>query len=177
MDIENAIGHGEDHLAANESGVFTWDLETNVLHADGALATLFGLDATLVLAGLPLQSYVERIFAADRPMVAEAIHNAVLSGSPYHIEYRVMGKGDVVAEVMAFGRCFRNKDGVPNQYAGIVFPIMKRSEESDPVLAHVALAHKHAVEAGRTEVADALESILEDLVRTLLPPSVAARPH
>jgi PAS domain-containing protein len=145
--------------------VFTWDLESNVLHADGALAKLFGLDAELVLRGLPLQTFIERIHSPDRPRVAEAIHHAVLAGDPYHIEYRVLGKGDLLSEVMAFGRCFRNKDGVPSQYAGIVFPVMERSTEGDPVLAHVALAHKHAVEEGRREVADALEAILEDLSR------------
>lgn len=176
MDFENEVGRGEDHLTRNESGIFTWDLETNVLHADGALANLFGLDTTLVLAGLPLQSYVERIIADDRPRVAKAIHNAVLSGGPYHIEYRVRGKDDLTTDVMAFGRCFRNKEGVPSQYAGIVFPLMKRSEESDPVLAHVALAHKHAVDEGRRDVADALEAILEDLSQNQ-EDLTASRPH
>lgn len=176
MGCEDRIGRGKDHLSAKESGVFTWDLETNVLHADGAVARLFGVDGAQALQGLPLQTFIERIFAPDQPKVAKAIHHAVLTGEPYHMEYRVLGENDRLTDVVAFGRCFRNKEGVPSQYAGIVFPVMARSMDADPVLAHVAMAHKHAVEEGRQDVADALESILEQLSRNQQP-RAGSRPH
>lgn len=161
-----ADGRSEDHLDVRESGIFTWDLNTNRLNGDGAIAKLFGLDARSVFNGLPLQSYIERIHTADRAKVARAIHTAVVSGDPYHEEYRVLGAGDMPVQVLAFGRCFRDEAGNPAQYAGIVFPAMTRSKDSDPVLAHIAMAHKIAVEDGRADIADALEAILEDLSRS-----------
>lgn len=159
-------GPPEEHLTTKESGVFTWDLATNVLHADAALAELFGLDPLSTIAGMPLEAYVARIHTEDRPGVAAAIRASIITGEAYHEEYRVIDGTGSAREVMAFGRCFRDADGIPSQYAGIVFPLMDRSEVPDPVLTHVATAHLHAVEAGRTTIADALEAILEELVQT-----------
>jgi PAS domain-containing protein len=156
----------EAHLTMKESGVFTWDLSTNILHADAALADLFGIEPSATIAGLPVEAYLERIVSEDRPSVAQAISNAVLTGDPYHEEYRVLDRAGEVRKVMAFGRCFRDADGVPSLYAGIVFPVEGQMPGGkDPVLTHVAVAHLHAVEAGRTMVADALETILEELLK------------
>jgi PAS domain-containing protein len=163
MDLEDAETESGERLVSKEPGIFMWDLGQNHLYGDGALASLFGLDPAAVFAGLPLQSYVDRIHDSDRKRVARAIHQAVVSGEPYHIEYHVLSEGDSITHVAAFGRCFRDKSGVPHQYAGIVFPAADLGIATDPVLAHIALAHKHAVNGGRPEIADALESVLEDM--------------
>lgn len=107
-DAARQDGSGEDHLTAKESGIFTWDLETGMLHADGAVAKLFGLNASSVFAGLPIQNYVERICEEDRARVAQSIHHAIVTGDPYHEEYRVLGEDRKETQVMAFGRCFRD---------------------------------------------------------------------
>jgi len=156
----------EDHLTTKESGVFTWALSTNILHADAALAELFGLDPDATIAGLPVNAYIDRIVEGDRPSVAKAINDAIISGNPYHEEYRVIDRSGHARKVMAFGRCFRDADGVPSLYAGIVFPVEEQAPAGEnPILTHVAVAHLHAVEAGNTMIADALEAILEDLVQ------------
>lgn len=159
-------GQGEDHLSSKESGVFTWNLGSTLLHADSAVAKLFGLPVDAVFAGLPIQNYIDRIHLDDRARVAKSIHHAILSGDPYHEEYRVLGEKDVETQVMAFGRCFRDAQGNPANYSGIVFPAMTRTADSDPVLSHIAMAHRIAIDQGRVDVADALEAILEDLSRS-----------
>jgi PAS domain-containing protein len=153
----------EEHLSPHESGIFTWDLRTNVVYADGALAALFGLPSASTIAGLPVEAYIARIHENDRAHVAKAIGHAVVTGAPYHEVYRVLDNNGAAREVMAFGRCFRDAEGVPSQYAGIVFPMTGGTEEADPLFAHIATAHRLAVEAGRTKVADGLEAILVEL--------------
>lgn len=171
MDVTRVQGDEEERLDANDSGIFTWDLETGIVQADTAVAKLFGLKATDALAGLPIEPFLKRIVEADRPKVAQSIHDAILSGDPYHETYSLNGKSGTF-EVVAFGRCFRNADGDPRLYAGIVFKTSDTAGHGDPVLAHVARAHKIAVDAGRAQVADALEAILEDLSRAGNSPSV-----
>jgi PAS domain S-box-containing protein len=154
----------EERLESADSGIFTWDLETNVVQADTAVAELFGLDAEEVLSGLPIEKFMDRIHPKDRPKVAQAIHHAVVSGDPYHELYTTLGKTGT-HDVVAFGRCFRGPSGAPKHYAGIVFKAADRSADADPIIAHIAMAHKIAVETGRMQIADALQAILEDLPR------------
>jgi PAS domain-containing protein len=155
-------GQAESHLVVEESGIYTWDLKANVLQGDTSVARLFGVIPSVALEGLPIEDLLDRIHSDDRPRVAKSIHHAILTGDPYHEVYRVLGHADY-NDVAAFGRCFRDSDGTPNQYAGIVVKVGNRENATDPVLSHVALAHKVASEAGRVDVADALEQILEDL--------------
>jgi hypothetical protein len=128
------------------------------------LAELCGLAPATTIAALPIEDYVGRIVEEDRASVAKAISEAVVTGEPYHEEYRVTDGAGEVRNLMAFGRCFRDTDGVPSLYAGIAFPVEDNPPGGkDPVLTHVAVAHLHAVEEGRTVIAGALEAILEDL--------------
>lgn len=157
-------GDEEKRLEIDESGIFTWDLETNIVQADTAVARLFGLPLSQALKGLPIERYLASIHASDRPKVARSIHNAIISGDPYHEVYTVVGN-EGSTDVVAFGRCFRNTEGKPSHYAGIVFRAAERASDGNPMVAHIAMAHKLAVNAGRAQVADALQSILEALPR------------
>lgn len=155
-------GQAEAHLQIDESGIFTWQLESNTLQGDTSLAKLFGVEPAVALVGLPVEDFLDRIHPGDRSRVAQSIHHAILTGDPYHEVYRVLGHGGY-NDIAAFGRCFRDSEGTPSQYVGIAVRVGNRDREVDPVLSHVALAHKVASEAGRTEVADALEQILEEV--------------
>lgn len=157
-------GDDEDRLGLEEAGIFTWTLETNIVQADTAVARLFGLPQADVVAGLPVDRFLARIHPIDRPKVAKSIHSAIVTGGPYHEVYTVMGQ-EGSSDVVAFGRCFRDANGEPSMYAGIVYKAADGANEVDPMVSHIARAHKLAVEAGRVEVADALESILEELSR------------
>ncbi len=106
-----------------EAGIFAWCLDTDTAYGDTAIADLFGLDPDKTVNGLPISSYMERIYADDRLEVGKKISEAVINGLPYRAEYRVLDAKNTVRHVMAFGRCFRNQSGNPVHYAGIVHPV------------------------------------------------------
>ncbi len=106
-----------------EAGIFTWCLEEDTLYADTALAALFGLDPAATLKGLPVAEYMARVHPDDRGIVADRIRRALVDGQSYWAEFRVTDAQGAVRTVMSFGRCFRDRTGVPAHYAGIVHPL------------------------------------------------------
>ncbi|MBX5160550.1 MULTISPECIES: PAS domain-containing protein [unclassified Rhizobium] len=151
---------------AEEPGIFTWDLATDTVYADSALANLFGLDPEQTISGLPIIKYLDRIHPDDKPSVAKAISDSVMTGDPYRHDYRVFdGSGQMVA-VAAFGRCFRDQAGNPSQYAGIVFRTTDHVQQ-DELYAHCREALKIAQSSGLQTTADALEAILKELAKPM----------
>jgi hypothetical protein len=76
--------------------------------------------------------------------------------------------------VAALGRCFRDEDGNPSQYAGIVFPTNDHVQQ-DELSAHCRAALKIARSSGLQATADALEAILKELAKPM--PSDVAQVH
>lgn len=157
-----------------DSGVFTWDISSDQFFADSAFALLFGLDAADTMVGLPMERYLNRVHPDDKARVAKSIHNAVVSGYPCQQNYRVLSDKGNFTEIMAFGRCFRNADGTPSQYAGIVFPVEPVVEESSALHDLCAQAHRAALKGGRLDIARALREVLDDLAEE---PATAQRQH
>lgn len=106
-----------------EAGIYTWCLENDTLYADTALAALFGLDPAATLKGLPVTEYMARVHPEDQGAVATLIRQAIEDGHPYRAEYRVLDAAGATRSVIAFGRCFRDRAGIPALYAGIVHPV------------------------------------------------------
>ncbi|WP_246091634.1 PAS domain-containing protein [Aliirhizobium smilacinae] len=103
-----------------EAGIYTWCLEDDILYGDTALAALFGLDPAATLRGLSVTDYIARVHPDDQGKVAQLIREAVEDGRPYRAKYRVVNASGLIRPVMAFGRCFRDRTGIPVHYAGIV---------------------------------------------------------
>jgi len=162
-------GYGMD--LAEEPGIFTWDLATDTVYADSALANLFGLDPEQTIAGLPIIKYLDRIHPDDKPSVAKAISDSVVTGDPYRHDYRVFDRSGQIVAVAAFGRCFRDAAGNPSHYAGIVFRTNDQSQQ-DELSAHCSAAFKIAKSSGLQATADALEAILKELA-TPIPSGIA----
>jgi PAS domain-containing protein len=116
-DNKQIDGQAEPYLLVEESGIFTWRLESNVVQGDSSLAKVFG-----VVPRSRLQVRRSKISLPhptdDRPRVAESIHHAILTGDPYHEFYQVLS-GAGFGEIAAFGRCFRDAEGIPSQYVGV----------------------------------------------------------
>lgn len=155
--------------SACDTGLFTWEIASNILFADSALARLFGLDPDKTVAGLPLQDYLERVHPADRGPLAASIHDAILSGQPCHQEYRVKTCTGSFVGVTCLGRCFKGTDGVPSHYVGIVFATTL-VEEENPLLQACAVAYRMAMNDGRMDVAGKLQAALETLISDGEPP-------
>lgn len=93
---------------ATDSGIFTWDIVRDLVYGDSALAALFGLAASETSQGLPLRLYLDR--ATEK----------IVSGRAQQSFYRVRTRAGLYVSVVAFGRCFQDRDGTPVLYSGIV---------------------------------------------------------
>ena len=149
-----------------DSGVFTWDIATDRFFADGAFALLFGLDPNKTMVGLPMERYMHRVHPDDAPRVARSIHNAIVQGLPCQQNYRVQNLSGQYSEIMAFGRCFRDPDGIPSQYAGIIYPAFPPSSHSNDLQELCSQAHRVAVRNGRLDIAGTMRKVLDELFDT-----------
>lgn len=145
------------------TGFFTWDLSDDKVYADRAAANLFDLDERMAANGLPITCFLDRISPGDKARVAKSIHDAILSGNPYQESYRVVRGNGAVADVMAFGRCFRDSSGEPSCYAGIVFPKPNGPTRSSALFWHCLAAYELARRGGYPAVAEHLCNALRAL--------------
>ncbi|MDP9840095.1 PAS domain-containing protein [Neorhizobium huautlense] len=104
-------------------GFFTWDIPENILYADGALADLFGIDPREAERGLPIETYLDRVHPDDRSQLAEAISDSIIAHMNQQETYRVLDATGRYVTVASFGRGFRDRDGLPRRYVGIVVPV------------------------------------------------------
>jgi hypothetical protein len=146
--------------ACPDAGVFTWDLSTDTVYADSALAELFGLDAHEACRGLPIVRFLDRIDPADKPLIARAIHEAIVTGEAYQQDYSIIRPNGSKADVSAFGRCFRDENGNPRHYAGVVCLRTDQPSPVDALFWHCLQAHNIAKECGRWEMVEILEDAL-----------------
>lgn len=119
---EEFVPSPDDNTHAPEAGFFTWDMALDLVYADSALATLFGLDPDEAECGLPLSDYLDRVHPDDRVRLSKAIRDAIIARHPQQEMYRVRDAAGQYASVVAYGRCFSNREGTPVHYAGIVVP-------------------------------------------------------
>ncbi|MDM9645366.1 PAS domain-containing protein [Rhizobium sp. S163] len=103
-----------------DTGLFTWDMNADLVYADSALASLFGLDAAETERGLPVQAYLDRVHPDDVAGLAKQISDAIIAQHPTVQHYRSMNADGSYVCVSAFGRCFRDRHDNPVYYAGIV---------------------------------------------------------
>lgn len=108
---------------SGDPGLFSWDLSTDTLYADSALADLFGLQPEKTERGLPLAAYLESIHEDDRPGLAGKISYAIRTGQAIQETYRVTRSDGALVAVTAFAKCFYGHDNEPKAYVGIVFPM------------------------------------------------------
>ncbi|OCJ12891.1 diguanylate cyclase [Rhizobium sp. AC44/96] len=105
-----------------DTGLFTWDMNDDLVYADSALAELFGLDPTETERGLPVQTYLDRVHPDDVAALAKQISDAIIAQHPTVQHYRSQKADGSYVRVSAFGRCFRDREDNPIHYAGIVVP-------------------------------------------------------
>jgi len=110
-------------LLDEETGIFTWNLERNILFADAAVAALFGLPSEATTRGLPLEAYLARVHPVDRGPMARVISEAIIAEVPQRDTYRVQRADGVYAMVAVFGRAFRDEDDSPVLYSGIIVAV------------------------------------------------------
>ena len=90
--------------ADQECGVCIWDLAKNTVIPARHLSQVFDLPFAVAQQGLPIERYIAKVQPEDRPKVAKALHDAIVSGRAYRQEYRVQHGNGTIVNVLAFGQ-------------------------------------------------------------------------
>jgi hypothetical protein len=152
-------------LKATDSGVYLWTIASNSLSGDGRIAEFFQLPKEQVAGGLPVERYLERIHVDDRPRTARAIHDAILTGEAYQENYRIVHKDGSYFQVLAVGHCFRDQNGMPSAWCGVLYDMTaKHSELPMNAVTELCLAAYGLVTEGQDSVIhDTLGALLEHM--------------
>jgi PAS domain-containing protein len=113
-----------------DAGFFEWEVAEDVMRADSAVAELFGLSVREAEHGLPVLAYVNRIHVDDRKRVARAIHDSLVNCNTFREAYRIQRTDGSTADVRVSGRCFRNRDGDPAHFSGMISPAKPKPKHS-----------------------------------------------
>lgn len=114
---------GPKPKSRDDTGLFTWDLGNDRFYSDSLVVELFGFDAADAEMGLPITALMDRVHIDDRKRVAKGLHQSIVSSEPIEEEFRIVGVNRPPVDAMIFGRCFRDGDGDPISYTGVVFPL------------------------------------------------------
>lgn len=149
--------HGQDH-----AGVFTWEIDHDLFFADEAIARIFEILPHEAERGLPLLTYLDRIHPDDRARAAKSIHDTILSGGPCQQDYRILQRHGPPRQVMAFGRCFKGRNGGATHYAGIIQPVPGEQISTPDLRVLCLAAHTAATMAGEARIAGHLANALAE---------------
>lgn len=143
-----------------DAGLFTWDLSIDTVYADAALAELFGFEAAVAESGQPAMTYLERICLTDRARVARSISDAILTGEAFQEDYQIIRPDHTVASVSGFGRCFRDINGSPLHYSGIVFPASRLLPADKSIEWHCLQARELASRIGNSAISALMDEAI-----------------
>lgn len=111
-------------------GSFQFSFEKGILEWSSEMFRRYGFEPT---DDISTDDSMERVHPEDRQLVQEAITGAVVSGSSYTMEYRVLRPDGEVFWLLTRGHIERNADGSPARILGIALDIsaLKKAEESE----------------------------------------------
>jgi PAS domain S-box-containing protein len=129
------------HLALDsaKAGAWEWDLATNENIWSEELWGLYGLAPHSVPPSY--DAWREIIHPDDRASAERVVQKAARAETELNVEFRVRGLGGAERWLLAQGRPFRNGNGHPVRYAGIVMDITPRKHADDEMLARNATIH------------------------------------
>jgi len=115
-----------DHFRCRQFGVWDWDVENDLVHADAHCADLFGFAPGDAAHGVPLQKYFDAIHPGDLPGLITDIERALRKGGDFEHRFRVGHDADA-PWVSARGACTR-ENARAVRFAGIVVKSLPRHE-------------------------------------------------
>ena len=130
---QEALRQSEERyrLSIEASGnVGTWaiDLETNMAVMDAGFANLFGVDPEIAYKGAEVKYFSDRIHFEDRPVVLQAIADAIETGKRYDVDYRIVHPSAKVVWVTAKGKIFPDVKTGKKRFAGVAVDITSRKK-------------------------------------------------
>ncbi|MBA2241653.1 MAG: PAS domain S-box protein, partial [Chthoniobacterales bacterium] len=128
--LRDAQAQLQSAISAGAVGTWNWDLGTNSITANPALARTFNLNPDDAHRGLPVETYLAAILPEDRPQVEAATAKALASGD-YRVEYRVRNAEGQVRCVIARGQVEYDAAGKPARLPGALTDITERRQAEE----------------------------------------------
>lgn len=124
--IQQSIEPLKIALAAAETGMWKWDLETGIFHFSPDHEQLFGL-----LPGTfdsKYETFITYLHPDDKESVQQALQQAITNKNFYHQEYRVVWVDGSIHWIEGKGQAFYNEAGQPILMTGTVTAIDDRKK-------------------------------------------------
>lgn len=133
-------------LAASEYvGAWDWDVAADRVVADERFCEMYGVDPAAGRAGAPLEVFTHALHPDDFNRARAGIEATLESGDLYVSEYRLTVPGQPLRWVLVRGQVYRDHDGTPNRFPGVVVDITDRkAREAELADAVTALARSEA---------------------------------
>ncbi|MEU3216759.1 SpoIIE family protein phosphatase [Streptomyces sp. NPDC006971] len=175
--IEQSQGRGSvmaESLVMNRTGSFDWDLDTGTLDIDEAGLLVLGLDP-LSFDSRP-ESAVERLDAAERARLDEAVNDAIVGGrSSYSVHLRVPLHGGMDQRTHVQARVLRGDDGRAHRVVGVVRDATAEIDRSEFLLDLEKRTQRQTSIVERTTSALSRAVTVDDVTASLTGPSGLAR--
>ncbi len=124
-------------LEAGQMGLWTWDLESDVVLLDAANCQLFGLDRSK--STLPPEELFLRIHPEDVATVRQQFDAMLVGLGDYSAEFRVLLPEEKVRWLAGRGRVVRNSSGKAVQVVGVNFDVTQHQVATEQLnLARIA---------------------------------------
>lgn len=107
------------------TGVWDWDIASNVIYADEAVAKAFGLNAILTRKGLPPEAYFSLIHDDDRQMIIDHSQRSVATNGSCSDNFRILSPTGT-RWVNSQGRAFADQNNNPRCFVGMITEIAPR---------------------------------------------------
>ncbi len=115
----------EAALTAAEIGTWTWDIQSDRVHADRNLAEMFGISAELADGG-PIAEYFAVVHPEDIGAVRASLDQSLSSGEPYHASFRIRAPNGGTRYMQARGIVARDGQGRPLRMSGAVLDVTRQ---------------------------------------------------
>jgi PAS domain S-box-containing protein len=111
-------------------GNWDWQLETGDMYWSDEIFRIFGHRPGSFEPSY--ESFLGLVHPLDKPMVNQAVNEAIYEGKPFHVEHRLVLPGGEERVVTGYGEVTRGPDGTPLRMIGTVQDITgrRRAEES-----------------------------------------------
>ena len=115
-------------VVANTSndGIWTWDLETNVVEWNNRLLEMLGFTAKKEINTYRNMAFLERVHKQDQRYVRNKIKEHLNDGKPFNAKYRIKAKNGHYLWVEASGEAIREPGGHISRFIGALTDITEQ---------------------------------------------------
>ncbi len=143
-----------------DSGILTWNIKENIVHADCNVAEHFGLNANACEHGVPVEDFLARVHEADRILVVRDVTDRNTSPHPRRSSFRALNSAGQYSLISLMGTLFRDIPGNPVQFAGIVTLEGAAQNQSFKLMDACLNAREIAITSGNELAAGTLDLLI-----------------